>query len=80
MAVHSSNRMEKIETTLESTLDSVDEEERIVMQSAEKLGFDEEMQQQIGMAVRECMVNAVVHGAVSRVVHPSVRVARGAEA
>ena len=62
MAVHSSKRMEKIETTLESTLDSVDEAERIAMRSAEKLGFDEDTQQQIGMAVRECVVNAVVHG------------------
>lgn len=32
------------------------------MHEAEKAGFDEDHQQQIGMAVRECTVNAVVHG------------------
>lgn len=32
------------------------------MNEAEKLGFDEDERQQIGMAVRECTVNAVVHG------------------
>ncbi len=57
-----SGNMEKIETTLESTLDSVDQAEALVMQEAAKLGFEEDEQHQIGMAVRECMVNAVVHG------------------
>jgi len=32
------------------------------MREAKKLGFDEDDQHQIGMAVRECVVNAVVHG------------------
>lgn len=32
------------------------------MHEAEELGFDEDERQQIGMAVRECTVNAVVHG------------------
>ncbi len=32
------------------------------MQEAAKAGFDEDDQHQIGMAVRECTVNAVVHG------------------
>lgn len=54
--------MEKIQALLESTLDSVDKAEAMVMQEAAKLGFEEDDQQQIGMAVRECMVNAVVHG------------------
>lgn len=54
--------MEKIQTLLDSTLDSVDNAETMVMKEAAKLGFEEEEQQQIGMAVRECMVNAVVHG------------------
>lgn len=34
----------------------------MVMQEAQKLGFEEEEQHQVAMAVRECMVNAVVHG------------------
>jgi serine/threonine-protein kinase RsbW len=54
--------MEKEQLTLESTLQSVDEAEAIVMREARKAGFDEDEAQQIGMAVRECMVNAVVHG------------------
>jgi serine/threonine-protein kinase RsbW len=54
--------MEKTQTTLESALDSVDKAEALVMGEAEKAGFDEDEQHQIGMAIRECMVNAVVHG------------------
>ena len=54
--------MEKTQTTLDSNLESVDKAEVIAMEEARKVGFDEDNQQQIGMAVRECMVNAVVHG------------------
>jgi serine/threonine-protein kinase RsbW len=54
--------MEKIQILLDSTLDSVDKAEKIVMQQAAQLGFEDEEQHQIGMAVRECLVNAVVHG------------------
>jgi serine/threonine-protein kinase RsbW len=54
--------MEKLQTTLESTLQSVDQVEELVMSEAAKAGFDEDGQHQIGMAVRECAVNAVVHG------------------
>lgn len=54
--------MEHIHTTLESTLKSVDQAEEMVIEEAGRLGFDEDDQHQIGMAVRECMVNAVVHG------------------
>ena len=54
--------MQKEQLTLESTLQSVDEAETIAMREAQKAGFEEEEAQQIGMAVRECMVNAVVHG------------------
>jgi serine/threonine-protein kinase RsbW len=57
-----SGKMEKTHTELESTLKSVDEAESIVLREAKKVGFEEEEQHQIGMAVRECMVNAVVHG------------------
>jgi len=54
--------MEKIVTTLDSTLDSVDKAESLVVVEAGKLGFDEDESHQIGMAIRECTVNAVVHG------------------
>jgi serine/threonine-protein kinase RsbW len=57
-----SGNMEKIQTTLESTLLSVDKAEAIVVGEAQKVGFEEDDANQIGMAVRECMVNAVVHG------------------
>jgi serine/threonine-protein kinase RsbW len=54
--------MEKLQQTLDSSLASVDKVEQLVIQEAGKLGFEEDDQQQIGMAVRECAVNAVVHG------------------
>jgi serine/threonine-protein kinase RsbW len=54
--------MEKIQTLLESKLQSVDKAEELVMSEAGKAGFNEDDQHQIGMAVRECLVNAVVHG------------------
>jgi serine/threonine-protein kinase RsbW len=45
-----------------STLESVDQAEAIIMEAAETAGFDEDDLHKIGMAARECMVNAVVHG------------------
>ena len=54
--------MGTVQTTLESTLESVDKAEALVVKEAEKANFDEDEQHQIGMAIRECMVNAVVHG------------------
>src|SRR5580658_10382383 len=45
-----------------STLESVDLAESEILKSAEEAGFDEDDRHRIGMAVRECMVNAVVHG------------------
>jgi serine/threonine-protein kinase RsbW len=45
-----------------STLESVDRAEGDILKAAEQAGFDEDDQHRIGMAVRECMVNAVVHG------------------
>ena len=57
-----SGKMEKFQTTLESTLQSVDQAEAIAVTQAQHAGFDEDDAHQIGMAVRECMVNAVVHG------------------
>jgi serine/threonine-protein kinase RsbW len=45
-----------------STLESVDQAEVEILKAAAASGFDEDEQHRIGMAVRECMVNAVVHG------------------
>ena len=45
-----------------STLESVDQAESEILKAAGEAGFDEDEQHRIGMAVRECMVNAVVHG------------------
>jgi serine/threonine-protein kinase RsbW len=54
--------MEKLQTTLDSSLESVDKLEELVIQQAALAGFDEDDQSQVGMAARECAVNAVVHG------------------
>jgi serine/threonine-protein kinase RsbW len=51
-----------IDLLLDSTLDSVDVAEEAVLKEAQEIGFDEDNLHEIGMAVRECMVNAVVHG------------------
>src|SRR5437667_11816446 len=46
----------------DSTLESVDIAERSALDLARESGFGEEDLDRIGMSVRECMVNAVVHG------------------
>jgi serine/threonine-protein kinase RsbW len=51
-----------LEVNLESTLDSVDVAEEMVKNFAEQAGFPEDDIHQIGMAVRESVINAVVHG------------------
>jgi serine/threonine-protein kinase RsbW len=51
-----------VEKVLESTLESVDSAEQTVVGEAEALGFDEDDLHRVGIALRECMVNAVVHG------------------
>ena len=53
---------EIVERFLESTLESVDSAEDIAVGVAQRAGLDEDEQMKIGMAVRESMVNAVVHG------------------
>jgi serine/threonine-protein kinase RsbW len=62
MPQQESGEIRSVDTMLESTLDSVDVAEADTLKVAEELGFDEEDLHKIGMAVRECMVNAVVHG------------------
>lgn len=51
-----------VDLLLDSTLDSVDAAEEAVNKEAQEMGFDEDDLHKIGMSVRECMVNAVVHG------------------
>jgi len=51
-----------VEQMLESTLESVDGAEETVLSEAQRLGFDEDDLHKIGISLRECMVNAVVHG------------------
>jgi anti-anti-sigma factor len=45
-----------------STLESVDLAETDILHAAGQTGFDEDELHRIGMAVRECVVNAIVHG------------------
>jgi len=51
-----------LEVKLESTLDSVDVAEEMIKEFAGQAGFPEDDVHQIGMAVRESVINAVVHG------------------
>ncbi len=55
-------QQETMEKLLDSTLDSVDLADQAAIDFARKVGFDEDDQNSISMAVRECMVNAVAHG------------------
>jgi serine/threonine-protein kinase RsbW len=52
----------EVKEELESTLESVDHAEELVLRTAREMGFDEDQQHAIGISLRECMVNAVVHG------------------
>ncbi len=53
---------ESVERLMDSTLESVDSAEELTVGMAERAGLDEDDVMKIGMAVRESMVNAVVHG------------------
>ena len=62
MAEQGRGEIQSEDTVLDSTLESVDLAENKVLEAAEQAGFEEDDLHKIGMAVRECMVNAVVHG------------------
>jgi len=51
-----------METLLESNLASVDSAEALAVDAAKSLGMDEDACMDLGLAVREAMVNAVAHG------------------
>src|SRR5262250_344548 len=53
---------EAVERFLESTLDSVDSAEEIAVGVAQRAGLGEDDLMKVGLAVRESMVNAVMHG------------------
>jgi serine/threonine-protein kinase RsbW len=53
---------QRIDTYLDSELESADEAENLVVGIARDAGFPEDDLHKIGMAVRESIVNAVVHG------------------
>ena len=79
MADQRSGEIPGVETQLESTLESVDNAESAVLNAAKEIGFDEDDLHKIGMAVRESMVNAVVHGnrySARKKVHLSISKAR----
>jgi serine/threonine-protein kinase RsbW len=52
----------QVDTYLDSALTSADQAEHLVLGVAQRMGFHEDDLHKIGMAVRECIVNAVVHG------------------
>jgi serine/threonine-protein kinase RsbW len=62
MGKNTGGEAKTVDQFLDSTLESVDSAENLVLDVAQKAGFPEEDLHKIGMAVRECMVNAVVHG------------------
>jgi serine/threonine-protein kinase RsbW len=62
MGKNSRGDTETVERFLDSTLESVDSAEELALQEAERAGVSEDDLHKIAMAVRESMVNAVVHG------------------
>ncbi|MEQ1949377.1 MAG: ATP-binding protein [Bryobacteraceae bacterium] len=62
MANSEGTQIHTVEQQLDSNLESVDSAEETVLREAGSLGFDEDDLHKIGISIRECMVNAVVHG------------------
>ena len=62
MPENSSHSPETVERFLDSTLDSVDSAEELAVGMAQRAGMEEDDLMRIGMAIRESVVNAVVHG------------------
>ena len=53
---------QRVSYRMESTLESVNKAEEMADQIATQIGFDEDTRDGIGMAIREAMINAVLHG------------------
>jgi len=62
MSESNDGEIQRVDRLLDSTLENVDLAEADVTRIASEAGFDEEDLHRIGIAVRESMVNAVVHG------------------
>jgi serine/threonine-protein kinase RsbW len=62
MADNSIGEVNRVDTFLESVLESADKAEQLALKVARDSGFREEGLHKLGMAVRESVVNAVVHG------------------
>jgi serine/threonine-protein kinase RsbW len=72
-------QVRSVDTFLESNLQSVDGAEQLVLQAGKDAGFPEEELYRLNMAVRETVVNAVVHGnrySAHKKVHFRVETAR----
>ena len=70
----------RVQALLDSNLESVEKAEEMVLGIARELGFDEDDLHRISVALRESVVNAVVHGNrynANKKVHLSVEVSRG---
>jgi serine/threonine-protein kinase RsbW len=70
----------RVQALLDSNLESVERAEEMVLGIARRLGFDEDDLHRIAMALRESVVNAVVHGNrynANKKVHLSVDASRG---
>ena len=62
MQENASHKPEAVERMLDSTLDSVDSAEELAVGMAQRAGMDEDDLMKVGMAIRESVVSAVVHG------------------
>lgn len=51
-----------LDTSLESNLESVDKAEAMCLDACKHIGLDEDGCMDLGLAVREAMINAVAHG------------------
>ena len=56
------SQSKRVALTLESSLQSADLAESVLREFAGEAGYGEPQQEQIGIAVRESVVNAVLHG------------------
>lgn len=62
MAEQETGEVLRVDTLLDSLLESADTAERLALNVAAEMGFEEEDMHRLGVAVRESVVNAVVHG------------------
>ena len=53
---------QRVSYRMESTLDSVNKAEEMADQMAAQAGLDEDTRSGVSMAVREAMINAILHG------------------